>query len=720
MCGKTGLIGGVLLAIVGSCPSLMVRAADQPWSASRFDDEIAPILISRCLKCHSGADPKGGLSLATRRAALEGGESGAVLILGDSTESLLWQKIASGDMPPDEALPLDQQQHLRRWMEAGAIWGSRSALDPPGQASSRRAGADWWSLQPLRRPSLPALEDGANEIDLFIRRRLRRDNLAPSAPTDPRLLARRLSFDLLGLPPSFAETRRFEAESRVDRERATQSFVDRLLASPHFGERWSRHWLDVARFGESQGFERDKLRVDSWYYRDWVIDAMNADMPYDQFARWQIAGDVLQPKNPDAIKATGFLVAGAYDEVGQSQQSAAMRAVVRQDELEDYVGTVTQSFLGLTANCARCHDHKFDPIRQREYYQLASALSGVRPGHRQLVGPTSEPYTVYAVTPSEAEETRLLLRGNPATPGEVVLPGGVAVVEGADFDLQADAPDADRRAQLAHWIARDDNPLFARVIVNRIWHHHFGVGLVETPNDFGFNGGRPSHPELLDWLASELVDSDWSLKRIHRLIVLSSTYQQASRFRVDCAAVDSDNRLLWRRTPRRLEAEVLRDAILSVSGQLNQQLNGPPYRDFETFNFNSQFYNMIDPVGPEFHRRTIYRTWIRSGRNPLLDAFDCPDPSTTAPSRAVTTTPIQALALMNNSFVIRMAERFADRVTAEIETNPAAQGQLVYSFAFGRSPGAGEIDEATEFIARYGLPAFCRVVVNSNEFVYVD
>ena len=318
--------------------------------------------------------------------------------------------------------------------------------------------------------------------------------------------------------------------------------------------------------------------------------------------------------------------------------------------------------------------------------------------------------------------THVLLRGNPANLGEVVSPAGVAAVGTGDdgFRLAQDADDADRRRQLANWITNARNPLFARVIVNRLWHYHFGMGLVPTPNDFGFNGGRPSHPLLLDWLASELIDSGWSLKHVHRLMVTSATYLQASRFRADCAAVDAGNRLLWRRSPARLEAEALRDSILSVSGQLNTKYGGAPYQDFDTHVHNSQFYKMTDPDGPEFYRRTIYRTWIRSGRNHLLDVFDCPDPSTTAPTRAVTTTPIQALALMNNSFILRMADRFAARVSKDVGANTVAQSNRVYELAYGRLPNEEETTVASKFIGTYGLSTFCRVVFNSNEFIHVD
>ena len=694
-------------------------------SALDFDRDVAPILIDNCLDCHSGAEPKGGLNLADSGSARNGGESGAAIVPGKFDESLLWQRVESDEMPPKKPLGDAERQTLRTWIAGGAKWGT-SPIDPFIRTTTKRAGSDWWALQPVNRPDVPTVDlkqHVRNPIDAFVLRNLALQGLMPSLEATPRVLLRRLSFDLTGLPPAPEEVAQYEEAVHRTGDAAFDDLVNPLLESKHFGERWGRHWLDVVRFGESQGYERDKLRTDSWHYRDWVIDAFNNDMPYDEFVRQQLAGDVLYPDNANAVIATGFLVAGPWDEVGQSQRSSAMKAVVRRDELEDYVGTIAQTFLGLTVNCARCHDHKFDPILQKEYYQLASAVGGVRHGSRDVASANDqESFAVYAVKPGTADVTHVLDRGNAAARGEVVSPGGVAAIAAIDstFGLAADSPDADRRRKLADWITHKQNPLFARVIVNRLWHYHFGAGLVETPNDFGFNGGRPSHPELIDWLASELIDSDWSLKHIHRLIVTSATYRQSSRNRADCAAVDSDNRLLWRKSPMRLEAEALRDSILTVTGQLNRQYGGAPYRDFTTYVKNTQFYTMTDPDSPDVYRRTVYRTWIRSGRNHLLDVFDCPDPSTTAPRRAVTTTPIQSLALMNNSFVLRMSDRFADRVIKDAGTDPSLQAARVYQLACSRSPNEAEVEQLAQFVTSHGLSALCRVVLNSNEFIHVD
>jgi hypothetical protein len=990
---------------------LVLTAAHSARGDDEFDKTVAPLLARRCLECHNGTEKKGGLDLSTARSVAAGGETGPALAAGDPENSLLWERISHDEMPPKRPLADAEKQLIRRWIAGGAKWGT-DPIDAYRYGSDVRAGYDWWSLQPVRPPELPRVKNEtwpASAIDRFVLARLEAAGLQPSPPADKRTLIRRLSFDLLGLPPAPADVTRFLAD---ESSAAYAELVERFLESPHYGERWGRHWLDVARFGESQGFERDKLRLFSWPYRDWVIDAFNRDLPYDEFVRLQLAGDALRPGDPRAVTATGFLVAGPWDEVGQSQQSAAMKAVVRQDELEDLIAVTGQTFLGLTINCARCHDHKFDPITQTEYYRLAAVFAGVRHGERkctvkpdateiaakvasleeeigalehrlrQIDGPVrqrildqrhnspppsaekprplarwefdsdlrdstgelhgeahgkarvdsgrlllegdesfvvtsplasdlrektlevwltlpkleqegggaiavesssgavfdaivygereagqwmagsngfqrtrsfegpreteaalaavqivltyaddgtitayrngqpyGQPYKaaslatfeagkshllfglrhspaeanrllecaidraalydralvadevaalagviseaisedqllaalsaeeserrrqtifelsrlrtelrllaggkVYAVVPAEPEPTWQLDRGNPAARRERVAPGGIRSLGALspDFGLDADSPEPERRVRLARWITDPRNPLTARVMANRLWHYHFGSGIVETPNDFGFNGARPSHPELLDFLARELTDNGWSLKHLHRLIVNSATYRQSSRGNSAASRTDAGNRLLWRRNPQRLEAEAVRDSILEVAGALNPTMGGPGFQDFRTFTFNSQFYEMLDPVGYGFQRRTVYRTWVRSGRNEFLDVFDCPDPSTTSPRRAVTTTPLQALALLNHSFTLRMAERLARRVEDEMGNEVAKQLARVYDLAYARTATPDEISTAREFVARYGLAAWCRVVFNSNEFLYFD
>ncbi len=974
-----------------------------------FDQRVAPIFAGHCLECHNATAFKGKLDLSQRKPAQKGGESGIAIVPKALRKSLLWERISNDEMPPKHPLSKEEKQTLKTWIETGANWGT-DPIDPFRYTSRKRAGYDWWALQAIssKPPKILHESFGRNPIDAFILAGLKEKNLSPSSEASRRVLIRRLSFDFCGLPPTPLEVESFLSDQTPD---AYERLVDRFLSSPRFGERWARHWLDLARFGESQGFERDKLRTNSWRYRDWVIDALNDDLPYDEFARRQLAGDVLFPKEAKAKIATGFLVAGAYDEVGQSQQSAAMKAVVRQDELEDVISVVGQTFLGLTINCARCHDHKFDPITQKEYYQFAAALAGVRHGqpkvasqeittqsqsgaeglsaairhleseiqqieqpirkqilasrstqkpeavkrpkpivdwefngdlkdsagglHGQAVGNArvqkgwllldgqsyvatkplpqdltektleawvtvfgldqrgggvigvqtldgktfdaivfgerepkrwmagsnffartqsffgpaeteaqpkrvhiamtyskegvitcyrngqlyGKPYksqgpvtfkagqsqvvfglrhspagrgkfftgsidrarlydralsakeiatsagalfqsvtpgeisdrltpaekqhladiqfemaqlrsqqiryqeqSVYAVAPRQPSPTHLLARGNTTQPQDVVRANGIASLHTlkAEFGLTPDAPEADRRKHLARWITHPENPLFARAIVNRLWQHHFGTGLVPTPSDLGFNGARPSHPELLDFLAGELIRNHWSLKTVHRLIVTSATYRQSSRLEESKHQTDADNRLLWRKSPRRLEAEALRDAMLSVSGQLNEKMHGPGYQDFRTFTANSQFYVMLDPVGNAFNRRSLYRTWVRSGRSGFLDVFDCPDPSAKAPNRPVTTTPLQALSLLNNSFAMRMADQFANRVLSEVGTKTTRQIERIYELAYARTPNDQEQNAAVSFVQSHGLSAFCRVVLNSNEFLYVD
>jgi len=999
----------VLLAAT-ACYSLCIgdATAEAPDAAKHFDEQIAPLLARRCLECHNASDAKGELDLTRSDTAIEGGKR---IVTGKPDESLLWERVSGDEMPPEKPLPTAEKKLLRDWIAAGAKWGT-IPIDRFRYTSDVRAGYDWWALQPIVRPEPPPVRHAQwtrSPIDAFVLFRLESLGLEPSGEADRRILIRRLTFDLTGLPPTPEEVSAFVADAQP---RAYQRLVDRLLSSPHYGEHWARHWLDLARFGESNGFEFDEPRANSWPYRDWVIDAFNRDLPFDEFARLQLAGDVIAPEAPEAIKATGFLVAGAFDTAGQNQQSTAMKAVVRQDELEDIVGVVGQTFLGLTIHCARCHDHKFDPIRQVEYYRLTAALGGVRHGERDVGAPaqkialvrreselrnqveeinqqiraidepvrasilterklrtastprppiplaswefrdglddpignlhgslrgkaelgelgllldgrtaylatvplkkplraktleawlsldnlsqrggavigvqtlggeafdaivfgerdpgqwmagsdnyartrtfagpveteteqlvhvaivygedgtvtgyrngrpygkpyrTSPPvtfqadqaqvliglrhgsaggnrllkgvvaraqlfdralsaeeialsagtiaefvakpdivarlapdsraarkrldddlqrgrtelahprrYACHAIAPREPGPMHLLARGDARNPLALVSAGGVAslVRPSADFGLSPEAPEAERRLALARWIASSENPLFARVIVNRVWQHHFGAGLVDTPNDFGFNGGRPSHPRLLDWLAATLIEQRWSLKQLHRTILLSATYRQTSLSNVAAARVDADNRLLWRMTPRRLQAEMMRDALLAVSGELNPAVGGPGFRDCqEVFRAGSYSYLPADPIGPEFNRRSIYRVWARGGRSGLLDAFDCPDPSTTSPKRAVTTTPLQALALLNNSFVLRMADAFAKRVEREARPTAAERIARAYQLAVGRDPDAGELDLAQRIVDKHGLSVLTRAIFNSNEFLYVD
>jgi len=621
-------------------------------------------------------------------------------------------------MPPDHPLPAADKEVLRQWIAAGAAWGT-DPIDPFRFSSSRRAGLDWWSLQPLARPPLPAQESDPwvrNPIDSFVLNKLRDANLDPSPPANPRALVRRVYLDLIGLPPTTSALDAFEADPSPG---AWQRLVDELLASRHYGERWARHWLDVARFGESHGYEYNQPRDAAWHYRDWVIQALNNDLPFDQFARQQIAGDVLQPDTVAGAAAVGFLVAGTHNSVlGKSQR---MKLVGRHEELEEIAGTVAQTFLGMTANCARCHDHKFDPIPAADYHRLIAALDGVTHGQRKIRDGDRE-VNVFTVVPRKPGVMRVMLRGDVSRPGQPVTPGGLRAVRDlpASFDLAPDAPDAARRRALADWISHPDNGPFHRVAVNRVWHHHFGQGLVTTPSDLGFQGGHPSHPELLEWLAVWFRTNGYSLKRLHRLIVASATYQQSSRSNPDGAAIDQGNRLLWRQQPRRVEAEVLRDSMLWVAGALDRTAFGPGFRDVEIVRVPpAYYYKPIDPVGSGFNRRTIYRWHVRGQRSALLDTFDCPDPSTKTPARLVTTTPSQALSLWNDSFVLRMSDQLAERIT-QGHSSVEQQVDEAWRLVLGRPPSAAERSKATRLVRDHGVALLGRVLFNSSEFVVVD
>lgn len=932
---------------------------------------------------------------------MRGGDSGPALAPGEAGASLLVTRVTAREMPPKAPLDAEEVAALRRWVDAGAEW--EGVVEPEDSAAP-----PGWAWRPLARPSVPAAKGTGHEnpIDAFVADRLKRAAIPPGPPAGSRELARRVFFDLIGLPPSPEELGEFLADEAPG---AWERLVDRLLASPHYGERWARHWLDAARFGESDGFEYDRLRAWAWPYRDYVIRSLNADRPYAEFIRDQIAGDVRVGATAETVAATGFLVAGPWDEANNIQANPVMRARTLEEEREDIVAAVSQTFLGLTVNCARCHDHKFDPIPARDYYRFASAFAGVRHGERPAAtdeevarrearmaelraevsraddearrvegtvkerlrrrgiargsapsprfrlsfesGPDSEdgalrgklqgaakveggrlvldgngaflaigsvpiPLTaktleawlhledaaqrggavlsvqergggrfdaiVYGereprkwfagsegfartkdlgapeepseprplvhlaiaydadgtirtyrdgtlygapyrpakaatrfspvdteillglrhtgagngflkgeveeariydralsseevadsfsagpegpneeivrgeMTPEEASSradavarrdaaytairalpavpnvyaakvdapgvSHLLARGDVEKPGEAVSAMGLSLVKSPDpdFRLRPEAPEAERRRRLADWIASRENPLTWRVMANRVWHYHFGIGLVATPNDFGASGEPPSHPELLDWLACELRGSGGSLKALHRRIVTSETYKRSSRYSAEAAKKDSESRLLWRFPPRRLEGEAVRDAMLAVSGHLNRAMYGPSFRPFTFRVFNSNLYTLTDPIGPEFDRRTIYRMHVLSAKSPMLESLDCPDPSMKTPRRGRTTTPLQALALMNDPFVIRQAKGLAERAGREAGEDLGDRVERIYVIALARRPTTAEKGRAVELARSHGLHEIAWAVLNSSEFLHVD
>jgi hypothetical protein len=615
-------------------------------------------------------------------------------------------------MPPGRRLGSREIALLRRWIDSGAAVSVRP-VESPRHSPSTRAGLDWWSLQPLR-PG-PAPGGAASSVDAFIVSRLRQAGLTFAAEARRPELIRRLTFDLHGLPPTPEEISTFVSDPRPD---AYERLVDRLLGSHNSGERMARHWLDVARFAESDGFEHDLPRPEAWRYRDWVIDAFNQDLPYDDFVRQQLAGDALAPDLPEAAIPTGFLVAGGFDRVGATAKAEAFRLETRLDELEEIIGATSQAFLGLTVQCARCHDHKFDPITQEDYYRVAAVFAGS--GHYD----SQYPVPRYVVRSDRPPTVRLLRRGSPDNPGPLILPGGVAAARVLPNSLYKPGADSDpkRRLALAGWITDPRNPLPRRVMANRLWSWIFGTGLVATPNDLGFNGDRPSHPELLDWLAGEFQRSGGSWKRLVRTMVLSRTYRQsADRVPLEVEAArgqDAENRLLWRRSPRRLEAEELRDAMLATAGALNPRPGGPGFALFSVKLNAGALYAPEDRDGEEFRRRTIYQTVVRAGQTPLLATLDCPDPSNPTPRREASSSAPQALGLLNDPFVARMAARFADRLEHEARELPARIERSTW-LAWGRSPSPGELALGVETASRHGLPAWCRVLFNSSEFMYL-
>ena len=1000
-------------------------------AASEEATQGAKVLERRCLQCHGPATQMGELDLSSRESALTGGTRGPALAPSDPAGSLLLSRVAADEMPPGSPLSNRDKQTLREWIDSGAAW--------PERIEERRAGTDWWSLQPLGDPSPPSPPTAGarwteSPVDRWVLARLEEAGLRPAPVASRRDLIRRVSFALTGLPPTPEEVASFEED---DSPHAYEQLLDRLLASPHYGERWARHWLDLVRFAESEGFERDLPRYYAWPYRDYVIRSFNSDKSYLEFAREQMAGDTMASATRDSVVATTMLTLGPVDAVGLTSAIPRERASIREDMLEEMLGTVTQTFLGLTVNCARCHDHKFDPIAQEEYYRMKSAFQAVWPPtrpvpdegldvffpygspllsplelrslqkrreglqrrieavqaelgelyraarpqrsfdgaptplarwtfetdgradfaplHLQMVGlaetiggkfrrkaipedapknelaeedgpdsgpgfgvsrtireeiraktleawldmqavpekahtvmeirglsgyrgasvdgirfipgdsprwenfsvgsfrsadtggppdtlepgtrvhlaiaydsdgtitifrngtPYGEPYKpdagvpagelqvyrsgdslvrfpasedlhvaearLYDVALSAAEveasfrrgirefapadllarmnvadrrrvaelderlqdlqeqldsipqpdlahgavirgvePTYVLIRGSVDQPGKEVGPAGLSCIRGlpAELDVGPDASEGAQRKAMAEWIANPRNPLFARVIVNRLWQQHFGHGFVDNPSDFGYNGGLPSHPELLDWLASDLVRNNWSLKALHKRILMSRTYRQSSRFDEVAASIDADNRLLWRFTPRRLDAEAVRDGMLAVSGNLNRSMYGESFRPFEYGEKKGSLkrYVLTSEDIPAMRRRTVYRMNVITGGDPMLESLDCPLPSVKAPKRRSTTTALQALSLMNNAFVQQSAKAFARRLHEEAAS---LDGQIrrAFELAFGREPDAREMDSSRPLVQRHGLDALCWGMLNASEFLHV-
>lgn len=913
---RTAFLSGVLLVSLAEYFSLPVLAV--AIGAQSSDTQAELFLSGYCVSCHGPASDESEFRLdMLPQLPLEESRAGWHQI---------HRKLSEKEMPPDDAEQPDDRSRTRL-----LDWIVETFGDPDAESEKH------WAFQPVTRPPVPRRsgpEAPANAIDAFILAALQQQGLKPSEATDRRTLLRRVTLDLIGLPPTLEELDTFINDSEAS-DVAYARVVDRLLESPRYGERWAQHWLDVIRWAETVGFETNAERTDAWHYRDWVIKSLNKDKPYDEFVFEQLAGDTV---GTDA--ALGFLVAGPANLPGQIGRDEQAMRQARQDELDEVIRTVSQSLFGLTIGCARCHDHKFDPIKQRDYYSMQAIFAGLSYGNRRLRGPQndrwteqipearhqlallkeelarsqnqfnlrapvtstqwetfkpirvdavrmeiestdrgpaslyefevwtssdsaatstnvagmssggtvsassfalanqtrhfdnlidgsidkrqafpwvaaesgpawlqvdlSEPATidricwhagsstpasylikahevkssdwitvahtrdrlpriedmrtadqvslegmnaeqvgrlmrllarirtgenqlrrlvngpqVYAASFSaEPAATWLLHRGDPMQATEQVPPAvpGLLREYGGEAHIKSEI---DRRLLLAHHITHPDHPLTSRVIVNRIWQYHFGTGLVDTPSDFGIMGAGPSHPELLDWLAVEFVERGWSLKQLHRMIVMSDTYQQTSRPRVEAIAIDADSRLLWRFPPRRLSAEAIHDSILAVSGRLNRQMYG---RGFDFFDRRGGLsnYNSKETFDTNGWRRMVYAHKIRMERVDIFGAFDCPDAGQMTPTRNRSITSIQSLGLFNSPFTDRQADFFAERIAKETSGNRSQQVERAFELAYARRPTREELDIMVDLEVAHGMKQVCRVILNSSEFVFLN
>ncbi len=903
--------------------------------ATFYESKVRPILEDHCFDCHGEDKQKNKLRLDSAVGILRGGESGEpLLVRGVSAESYIIKRVTSANakevMPPKgERLTAEQVATLRAWIDAGAKMPGEEAA-----AASLRLKTEHWSFQPVKRP---AVTKTGGEIDELVLAKLREKGLAPSPSADRATLIRRVYLVMHGMPPTPMETADFVNDTRTD---AYARLMDRVLASPRYGERWARHWMDVVRYADTNGFETNRERKSAYHYRDYIIASLNSDKPYDKFIKEQIAGDAL---GVDA--ATGFLVAGPQDIVKSPDINLTL--MQRQDELADMVNTTGTAFLGLTMGCARCHNHKFDPILQKDYYAMQAVFAGVNHGERALrektaaaagkelaslksdetaknaqldalrkkaaaagnaTAPTApgklrppvnarlneetfppteavavkftilatnnaepcideleiydasgrnvalagggaiasasgtlpghaihklehindgktgnehswisntmgqgwvqigfpakariqrivwsrdrdvrfadrvptqyrievaaesgkwttvassedrqpfnakgDPGDFFAKLPaSEAaaarqlqadlaalktridkfsenawvgnfssapERTYRLYRGEPMQKREVVAPDALTVT--GTLGLAVDEPDQQRRVRLADWIASPQNPLTARVLVNRLWHYTFGNGIVDTPSDFGANGSRPTHPELLNWLADEFVKGGWSIKHIQRLILMSATFRQSSAPRADAAALDADGRLLWRYTPRRLEAEAIRDSMLAVSGALDLKMGGPGFYLMDVVTENVMHYFPKEKYTPAEYRRMVYLFRIRAAQDGVFGSFDCPDGGSVMAKRSRSNTPLQALNLFNSSFITQQSDLLAKRLRTEAGEAPDAQAALAFRLFYARPPDAYEQRNSAEMIRAHGLQSFARALYNTSEFLFV-
>jgi len=756
------------------CDGTVIAQEDSfsPEQIEAFEKNIRPLLVKHCYKCHSAdSDPlKGGLIMDSREALIEGGDSGAAIVPGKPEESLLISavKYKSFEMPPNGKLPEKEIGLLNQWISAGAAWpeaGSPTVSEVTGEIDWDAARAKHWAYQKVNRPDLPAVSDSQwpqSPVDYFVLAELDEHDLTPSPTADRRTLIRRVYYDLLGIPPTPEQVATFLHQEDRD---AYQQLVDDLLSSPKYGEKWGRHWLDVARYNEGfGGFTDNGPNAFAWRYRDWVVRKFNADLPYDEFVRQQVAGDL--GGTTESRIGTGFLALGpTFKTDGGDPDSAA---AAKSETLDDRVDTLTRGLLGVTVACARCHDHKFDPIPTLDYYSLA----GIFNNSTTQISPVSPQEQVDAFNQAQAEVNRLnneLKKANDTikkaadsvteeqtaqrdalqiqrdTAQKNVPPkfdeahvlrdtGSGNMTVALRGDLRKKGPEAPRRflriiegeqavlysngsgrQELAESIVHPDNPLTGRVIVNRLWLHHFGRALVTTPSNFGVLGNKPSHPQLLDWLASELVQMGWSIKQLHRTILTSATYQQSSQYNDAAFRTDGDNKYLWRYTPRRMDVELWRDSLMFATGELDQQLGGPAQNDIL-----------------QSRRRTVYASSSRNGdqfaSDRFLRLFDFASPRASIAKRTITTIPQQFLFMLNSQFMVDRARQFYGRLAVESE-DPHTRIERGYALLYNREPSPDELEIGLKFISGENNTdpsdkidkwiQYCQVLLSSNELMFI-
>ncbi len=736
------------LACIATLSPVPAARAGEPLPSSAeafFENEVRPLLAKNCFECHGPKQQKGSLRLDSRARLLQGGDRGPALVPGDPARSLLVAVVSgTGDvkMPPRGKLTAEQVATLQKWVALGAPWPGGATPVAVRTSGITDKDRQFWAFQPLAHSAVPRVPEtfvtwNRNPVDAFILQKLQTKGLTPAAPADRRTLLRRATFDLIGLPPTPEEIDAFLADTSPE---AFARVVDRLLASPHYGERWGRHWLDVVRYADTAGETADYPVPQARLYRDYVIDSFNKDKPYDEFLREQVAGDLLAAEGPreryaERMTATGFIAISRR--FGFDPQNYHHLTI------QDTIDTLGQAAMGLTLGCARCHDHKYDPVTREDYYALYGIFASTKyafPGSEEKKRPADMvplvatadakgPVPVaYGVVDGKPQNAHIHLRGEPRDLGPEV-PRRFLEILGGD-PLPKDTVGSGRR-QLVDWLTRSTNPLTPRVMVNRIWQHHFGVGLVATENDFGARGKRPTHPELLDYLADRFQQSGWSVKAMHRLLMLSQTYQQGSGD-PQAVAADPENQFLSRFARSRLDAEAIRDALLCVGGNLDRTPGGPhPFPPVDKWDYTQHNpFNVIYDTP----KRSVYLMTPRLTRHPYLALFDGPDTNASTARRLPTTVPTQALFFMNDPFVHAQAAGLARRVMSATDD---AEKRLTFAFtlALARPPTADETRQSLAFLDRYkkelaseplaeqesrAWAALVRTLLARNEFLYVD